>query len=138
MAKPTLVPETMKLYAPFCPQGRLFQKHSEWPGDVWTADPDGKDDKDAGIAELAQEVATLQDEVERLNKLVAIKDRSLADLGGERDRAVADMEAQKQALLDAKQCAADLEARAQTLTKERDQARANAQTLSRKLAETDA
>lgn len=137
MAKPTLVPETMKLYAPFCPDGRTFQKHADWPGDAWSVAADGKDDAESH-AETVSELIAAHDEVARLEKVLASKDHDLGVMAKARDEAVVALEAQKQALLDAQSAKAEAESVATGLTKERDVARADLAKALAKIAKADA
>lgn len=138
MAKPTVVAQTMKLYSAFAPEGRMFQRGEEWPGDAWSTHPEGDKDAPDALADAQKDLIAAHDENERLTKVLASKDHDLAVLGKERDEAVAALNAQKQALLDAKAAQKALEETAATLTKERDQARGQTEALNRRLAKADA
>jgi hypothetical protein len=124
MRNPLILPRAMKLYAPFCPEGRLYHQGEEWPGDAWSANPDGKDaEVGAVLSDVQKALDASKQEVERLTRVIASKDHDLAVMGRERDEAVAEMKAQKQSLLDAQLEAKEAGAAARDLTRERDAAR---------------
>lgn len=124
MANPIFLPVTTKLFSAFCPEGRLFQRGEEWPGDAWSTNPDGKDaEVGAHLGEVQKELAAAKGEVERLGRVIASKDHDLAVMGRERDVAVAELKAQKQSLLDAQRALKESEAVTKDLTRERDAAR---------------
>lgn len=138
MAKPTIVSATMKLYSPFAPEGRTFQRGEEWPGDAWTTKPGGESDDADALLQSQKDLIEAHDEIARLEKVLASKDHDLSVMAKQRDEATAALNAQKQALLDAQQALAEMEKVAVGLTKERDQARGHAEALNRRLAKADA
>lgn len=124
MANPIFLPVTTKLYSAFCPEGRVFQRGEDWPGDAWSTNPKGKDaEVGAHLGEVQAELTAARDEIERLGRVIASKDHDLAVIGRDRDAAVAELKAQKQALLDAQRALKEAEGVNRDLTRERDAAR---------------
>lgn len=138
MATPTIVTADTTLYAPFCPDGRVYPAGSEWPGDAWSVRPGGDKLDTNALAQANKDLIEAHTENERLSANLASKDHDLAQLGKERDEAVAAYEAQKQAVLDAAKAQSDAEDVAAGLTGERDRARAETSAVQARLDAAEA
>jgi hypothetical protein len=126
MANPGVVPSEMRLYASFAPEGRVFRQGEEWPGDAWSDRPGGAAIGTDAVTQAMKDLIAAQDRIDQMSLQLQSKDHDLAQLGKERDEAVAAFQGQKQALLDAEKARDEAEKIAAGLTKERDAARAAA------------
>lgn len=120
MANPRILPSVMTLYSSMAPEGRLFQQGEEWPGDAWSSHPGGEPSGANAAAGALKDLIEANDRADQLMQALASKDHDLAQMAKDRDEALAAVEAQKQAVLDAETAKSQAEAVAAEVTAERD------------------
>jgi len=108
------------------------------PGAMWSASPNGPGpDFNALNAALKEALSAANADKERLQMAVERSDASLAILAGERDKLASRVAGLEQDALAARKEAGDAKAIAESLTRERDQARQEAASLRIKIARLD-
>jgi chromosome segregation ATPase len=128
MAKFTVLPSDMKLYSPAEPAGRVFLAGEAWPGDAWSDQPGGDEVGRGTVMQSLKDLEAAKKQSDDLRKMVESGAHDLAQMGKERDEALAKVAGLVAAVQAAEQSGGQGAEILKGLTEERDAARADAAT----------
>lgn len=126
MAKPNVLQADTKLYSPAEPKGRVFLTGEPWPGDAWSDRAGGDEVGKGTVTQALTDLKAANAQADGLRQTLESQQHDLAQIGRERDQALAALGAAQQAASDAATALATAENTASELTVERDAARSEA------------
>lgn len=130
MANPQTLAADTVLYCAAEPEGRMFPKGEQWPGDAWSANRGGKPVGEASVTQAMKDLIAAQDQIEALSAQLDRQTHSLAERTAERDGAASKVEALEQRAIAAETAQKTAEEAARGYMTERDVARADAKRFS--------